>query len=683
MRHLNERASKDSKRSVQEKNNGIFTHSSGSSRYGCAMRFCSTRVACLLAPIGLFLLLVMPTSPLMAAAVLTEVRGVDGAMRDNVRASLSLVQAEDLPEISVWRIRQMAEAAADEIQQALQPFGYYRVNVSVRLEEPTEATDHWHALIEIEPGEPVRVGVLNVQVDGQADELGELFDWQRNWPLPEGSVLRHRIYEQSLREMDFLAEAYGFYQGRFVSRRIEVDPARNQAEIDVRYDAGTRYRIGQIDFSGAGFSDRLMQRMTIVQPGQLFHTRDIDRQREVLARSGYFEQINIERTRDDENHEVDLSYQLVKRPPNTYRVLAGFGTDTGARLQLGWTRHYLSDRGDRLDMRFGAQQTDSEFIFRTQYEHPFGRRPMNFFNSELFLRRERERFSFQDQNRIESVFDSFSGTREQAQLTVGRNREYDLGKNGFEPLQERLFVTYLNERFDAFSEQSLNAEQTVLLEQNRGLRDFLDVDTNTLALGGEWTLLRLEGENFATSGHFFQARVLAASETLGSDVSFLQGYLSGRWHWLFHPRHKLLVRGEVGYTEADTTQFNLAIAGDSRQLDFEITDLPELFRFQAGGDRSVRGYAFEELSTNRNGANHILVGSVEYEFNFYRDFSVAAFYDIGNAFNDFADPELKRGVGLGLRWYTLIGPVQLDIANALDEEGNAFRIHFTIGTRLL
>ena len=245
------------------------------------MRFRSTRVARLWVPIGLFLLLLIlalvSASPLMAAPVVTEVRGVDGAMRDNVRASLSLAQAEDLPEISVWRVRQMAEDAADEVQRALQPFGYYRANVSVRLEEPTEAADYWYALIEIEPGEPVRVGRLNVQVDGQTDELGDLLDWQRNWPLPEGSVLRHRIYEQSLRELDFLAEAYGFYQAQFARRRIEVDPARNQAEVDVRYDAGTRYRIGQIDFSEAGFSEKLMQRMTIVQPGQLFHTRDIDR----------------------------------------------------------------------------------------------------------------------------------------------------------------------------------------------------------------------------------------------------------------------------------------------------------------------------------------------------------------------------------------------------------------------
>ncbi|MEM7054877.1 MAG: POTRA domain-containing protein [Pseudomonadota bacterium] len=364
--------------------------------------------------------------PLAATTIKTEIQGVEGAMLDNVRASLSLVRAEALEEISVWRARQMAEDATGEAQRALQPFGYYRANVSVRLEEPEDENGQWLAIIEIQPGEPVRIGDVDVRVSGNEDALAELIDWQNNWPLPEGSILHHARYQEHLRALDFLAEAHGFYQGRFVTRRIEVDPIQNLAAVDVHYEAGTRYSIGQIDFSEVAFSEKLMQRMTILEPGQYFHTRDIDRQREVLARSAYFEQITIDRARDDENHEVDLTYQLKKRSPNTYRALVGFGTDTGARMQLGWTRHYLSERGDRLDMRLGAQQTDSEFIFRTQYEHPFGHRPMNFFNAEAFLRRERERFRFQDDNSVESVFDSFSGTRNQAQLTIGRNREYDL-----------------------------------------------------------------------------------------------------------------------------------------------------------------------------------------------------------------------------------------------------------------
>ena len=65
------------------------------------------------------------------------------------------------------------------------------------------------------------------------------------------------------------------------------------------------------------------------------------------------------------------------------------------------------------------------------------------------------------------------------------------------------------------------------------------------------------------------------------------------------------------------------------------------------------------------------------------NWSLAAFYDVGNAFNDWDEMELKQGVGLGIRWYTIAGAMRLDYAKALDLDGEPWRIHFTIGTSLL
>ena len=618
---------------------------------------------------------------LAAQPVVTEISGISGELRSNVQVSLSLKQAEDLEDVSVWRLRQMARDAREEVRGALEPFGYYSANVSVRLVEPDNKNQPWRAQVEVQPGEPVTVAEARIAISEPARELAAFEQWLDDWPLPVGSVLRHRPWDEALSELEAIAEAHGFFESRFARRVIRVDPDRGEAALDVDYNAGPRYTIGEIDYGDSGFNTDRMRALTVVEPGAPYTSSEIDRQREVLVETAYFDQVVVEQRRNADSDTVDLRYNLDKRAPNTYRVLAGFGTDTGARVQLGWTRYYLSDRGDRLDTRFGAQQTDSEFVLRSNYQHPFGSQPGNFLTGEVLLKRENERFRFEDVERIEPVFDSFSGNRNQAQLTAGRLRERPLLSRPFRPLRERLFVTFLNEQFDAFSERSLNEEQDALLVANPGLREFLDTDTNTVAFGGEWTLFQLIGEDFATEGLYTRARVLGSAESLGSDTSFLQGYLSGRWHWKFLPRHKLLVRGELGYTAADTTTFDLGIPGDPRELELDITELPELFRFKAGGDRSVRGYGYEELSTNRNGANHTLVGSVEYEYNFLGDFSAAAFYDIGNAFNDFSDRNLKAGAGLGVRWYTLIGPVQLDVARALDDD--SFRIHFTIGTKLL
>jgi len=624
---------------------------------------------------------VFASTPLLAQTVETEIAGISGEMLDNVQASLSLQQAESLEEISVWRLRRMAREAREEVRSALRPFGYYGANVNVRLIEPQGESRAWRARVEIAPGEPVRVGSVELRIAGQTRGIDAFDDWRADWPLPRDAVLRHRPWSEALAELQRIAEAHGFFENRFVERVMRVAPERSNADLVVHFNAGARYRIGRIDYGEPGFNDDLMRALTIVEPGQPYTAGAIDRLREVLVRAGYFEQVVIEQQRNPDTDTVDLRYALERRPPNTYRVLAGFGTDTGARVQLGWTRHYLSARGDRLDTRFGAQQTDSEFVLRSNYQHPFGSEPGNFLFGDVLLRRENDRFRFEDEDRIEPVFDAFGGDREQVRFELGRRRERPLLGVPFQPLEERLFVTFLNERFDAFSRGSLSDEQAALLEFNPRLRPFLNTDTNTVALGGEWTLTRLTGEGFAAEGLFARARVLGSLEALGSDTSFLQGYLNARWHWRFLPKHKLLLRGELGYTAADTTSFRLTLPDDPRVLDLDITELPELFRFKAGGDRSVRGYSYEALSTNRNGANHTLVGSAEYEYNLFGDFSVAGFYDIGNAFNEFSSPELKRGVGVGVRWYTLIGPVQLDLARAIDDD--SLRIHFTIGTKLL
>lgn len=625
-------------------------------------------------------LLLFGTVSSHAATVRTEITGVDGETLANVRASLSLVQAESLDDVSIWRLRQMADDAAEEVRLALQPFGLYNPRVAVRLIEPDGPEAAWTARVQVVPGDPVRIERAQIRIEGPAAELPEFTRWQADWPLPEDSVLRHLAWRQHLDRLEGLADELGFFEARYLDRRIAVEPFRNEATIDLHYDAGPRYAFGSVDFGDAGFETDLMQRLTVIDAGQPYVAGELDRQREVLARSGYFESVIVETRRDPERDAVDLSYELQRRPPNTYRALAGFGTDTGARIQLGWQRHYVGDGGDRFDMRFGAQQADQEFVYRLDYQRPFGRLPANFLTGGLLLKRERDRFRFEDENDIEPVFESFGGNRNQAQVTFGRLRER-LVLDDYSPLQERLFVTVLKEQFDAFSAESLSEEQSALLANYPDLRSFLDTDTQTLAAGAEWTLFRLEGEGFGQEGQYAQVRFLGSSEAAGSDVSFAQAYGTARWHWQFMPRHKLLLRGEVGYTAADTTTFDLQLPDDPRRLELEITELPELFRFKTGGDRTVRGYAFEDLSTNRNGANHLLVGSAEYEFNVYGDFSVAAFYDVGNAFNDWKEPELKAGAGVGVRWYTLIGPVQLDFARAFADD--SLRIHFTIGTKLL
>jgi translocation and assembly module TamA len=72
---------------------------------------------------------------------------------------------------------------------------------------------------------------------------------------------------------------------------------------------------------------------------------------------------------------------------------------------------------------------------------------------------------------------------------------------------------------------------------------------------------------------------------------------------------------------------------------------------------------------------------VEVEHFVSTNWSLAAFFDTGNAMNHLSDP-LEQGAGAGVRWHTIIGPIRLDFARALTEDDRPWRIHLNIGPDL-
>lgn len=216
---------------------------------------------------------------------------------------------------------------------------------------------------------------------------------------------------------------------------------------------------------------------------------------------------------------------------------------------------------------------------------------------------------------------------------------------------------------------------------NQDVLDNIIKDSESYSLGVSWDWPSIHGNAFQTVGHNHQARIFTSNTAWGSDIDFTQAYLSSRWNTLWGERLKFLWRGEIGYSTAKVEERFLEADGDLIRL--SVTELPYAYRFKAGGSHSVRGYGFDRLSNNNIGSNNIITASVELEYRVLDKWSVAAFFDAGNAFNEWDEMNLKKGAGVGIRWYSIAGAMRLDFARALDEPGHPWRIHFTIGTPLL
>ena len=134
-------------------------------------------------------------------------------------------------------------------------------------------------------------------------------------------------------------------------------------------------------------------------------------------------------------------------------------------------------------------------------------------------------------------------------------------------------------------------------------------------------------------------------------------------------RHRFLTRLQLG-----------AVATN------DFSSIPPSLRFFAGGDQSVRGYAYQTLSPVDNtgdtvGGRYLMASTLEYQYEFIDRWRAATFVDYGNAVDSPTDP-LKTAVGLGIRWVSPIGPLRVDLARSLSDPQEGFRIHFSMGPEL-
>jgi translocation and assembly module TamA len=196
------------------------------------------------------------------------------------------------------------------------------------------------------------------------------------------------------------------------------------------------------------------------------------------------------------------------------------------------------------------------------------------------------------------------------------------------------------------------------------------------------------GEALFSRGFFAELR--GSSATLGADESFVQLRLEGQRVFDITENWHLLLRGEV--------------AGS---LVGELSELPGTYRFFAGGDNSVRGFGYNDLSPAQEqlvrneetgefqmqsvlvGGRHMITGTFEVIRDLPRNLGIAVFFDFGNAFDEFGespdpnDPDyLEYSAGLGFRYRLPVVTVGVDVAQPLSEPGAGPRFHINFSPKL-
>ncbi|MFC4728710.1 autotransporter assembly complex protein TamA [Coralloluteibacterium thermophilus] len=578
--------------------------------------------------------------------VRVDIRGIDEeAHRDNVRSALSIekLEPERRRNLREGRLAYYLRIAPSEVRRALEPYGYYDPEIEVEAQRDGERVT---VVVQVDPGEPVIVRRRIARINGAATEDPALAPPLVGLEPREGDVLDHRQYEAGKTRIDRVLNERGYFDRELVTHQVEVTRASRSANIELVWESGERYRMGEAEFSGHVFRPGLLEQLVTWTPGEPYHQSHLMQLQASLAELDYFAFVDVqpEPERAGDDLQVPIKADLAMARRNIYSAGLSYGTDSGAGVRAGMERRWVNTRGHKL--RAEADIAQYRRSITTNYRIPAFAWLNGWYTFAANLREEDELASG---DTLAIPFRTFEivGSRS------GRIGNWNLVASVH--LQRERFEIAGDTRFANLFYPALRAQYA-----------------------------RSDDHLYPRNGIGFNAEIMSGPELLGSDVSFSQLRLGGRWVRGIGERNRLLVRGEAGTTWTD-----------------EFENLPPSMRFYAGGDRSVRGYAYREIGPRvydpqreRDiviGGRNLFAASVEFERMFTDTWGGAVFVDAGDAWGGArdlvtgeaaSDFDPRVGVGLGVRWRSPIGPVRVDVARGLDDPQSAFQLHINIGTDL-
>jgi translocation and assembly module TamA len=551
-----------------------------------------------------------------------------------IRAETLLGRWQDRPEFSAEQLDALVFRAKEEVETVLRGQGYFDFEVEVRRQP--DVGNKPFVKIEVSAGARTTVNELNFAVLGDALKDKELVaQLQTSWALQEGSFYRASVWEQSKKSMLDLFQQKGYLAAKVQTSQVSVDVRNTTAGVDVKFDSGPRYRFGDMRVNGLQRYDRqIVDALLRFKPGDFYRLDVLIELQTRLRDSGYFvnaavvPQISeILESGASSDLLVPVVVELTERESKRVLMGAGFSTDQGPRIQLGFENRNVLGHGLQLETGvllekvrtrvFGTIRTP---VSDTGHYYAYGAR-----------------------------FEKFNLSGEEAfKNTVFAHR----GKRS----------TFIDSIFSL-------QYQTERLLIDRGAGVQVGDKREAFTLGYSWNLRRVDSRIDPREGYTISAQAAVAVKGLATDQSFMRFYARGM-NFLpltqsFWPK---------GATLVTLAEFG-AVAAQSRQ------GIPSDNLFRAGGAQSVRGYRYLTLGakdgTATVGGRYLAVASVEYQQPVYRNILAAAFVDIGDAGDDLGQIKARLGTGVGMRWRSPIGPVNIDAAYGQAEK--SLRLHLSVG----
>ncbi|WP_139130059.1 autotransporter assembly complex protein TamA, partial [Escherichia coli] len=169
----------------------------------------------------------------------------------------------------------------------------------------------------------------------------------------------------------------GYFDGDFLVSRLEVRPSTQQAWWRLNYDSGERYRFGEVTFENAQIREDYLRNMINFNKGQPYLINDLSTLTNNYTSSNWFSSVLMQPVLDEEHKIVNVDVLLQPRKKNSMEVGIGWASDVGPRLQLGWTKPWINNRGHsfRTNLYVSAPKQTLE----ATYKMPLLKNPLNYY----------------------------------------------------------------------------------------------------------------------------------------------------------------------------------------------------------------------------------------------------------------------------------------------------------------
>ncbi|MFT3664480.1 autotransporter assembly complex protein TamA [Piscinibacter sp.] len=542
--------------------------------------------------------------------------------------------APDTEAIDASELTRLTAAAPAQARALLETEGYF----AAQVQAVRRVDDDGVPVVEIrvEPGPRSVVERVDFAVEGELKTLAEqpgseaaalLASLRRGWPLQPGEAFRQPAWSSAKTATLARARAEGYPAASWKDTEARVDAERHQVALAVTLDSAALYHLGALRIEGLErYDESAVRRLATFSAGQPYSEKLLLDYQERIVKLGLFDSATVEL-------DADLSDPAAAAAaPVRVRV------------------HELTLQQATVGVGVSAN-TGPRVTLEHRHRRPFG---LNWVATNKF--------------EIGSTLKSWTGELISHPLD-------DLYRNLVAGHAERLSTgdevrTAWTGRIGR-TQDSQRIERTYFLELTHARVDNPAGRTRSEAVTANyhWIYRDLDSILLPTDGYTLslQSAIGRSRNSTLDNGPFGRGY--GRLT-LYRP----LGSAWYGSLRLEAGQIFAA----------DRVGVPDTLMFRAGGDDSVRGYAYRTLGPLVDGevssGRMLFTGSAEIA----RPVSAsmpslwwAAFVDAGNAANRWNALTPAWGYGLGLRWRSPVGPLRVDLAYG--EEVKRVRMHLSVG----